>query len=971
MLSCAHCGSPSPVSSCFPVCVRNPFPKMPWWGKSTSKEVRKGSKDGGLDGGQHRSHSERRHKGVVEDESRGGRTPRYSLDGSQEPGSPFATCSRSPSPSTPSTRCPSFKNDGTPQHKAQPLPLPCAPLGRTYSGTGMLSQPNQQAAVLYSYPSMPLPSAVPDMRNSRDLAEGDHVILSYPSCSNSSVSSLGSVEVAEVWPSAAPHSRLRPYHDAEIPEQLRPNGSSLGSVTPKHSRKNSKQELSRPSSPLVGGQTPSSSPKRCFSPTKRTLPPINMDPIGHNHRFLPSTGSAPDSSMSSPARSPRRAPNSEHAYTVMWGKPEGFPGSAQGSSPGSGHNSGHDSSGGDPGQMVWNHNKRSPERSPIPSPRQRSPGPSSRVQSGTVSPLHPRAGVPGAPDSPTSWHEDAKTSAHPLPLPPQAPGGPPLASSPSVSAIPSPTAGRSGRGDIMPGNAPTRWQKGKLLGTGTFGNVYVGFNSDIGSFCAMKEVLLVSDDSKSKESVKQLGQEIALLSKLRHQNIVQYIGTEALEDRLCIYLEYVSGGSIHKLLQDYGQFKEPVIRSFTRQILSGLAYLHNMNTVHRDVKGANILVDTQGNVKLADFGMAKHITAQSFPLSFKGSPYWMAPEVIKHTNGYDLAVDIWSLGCTVLEMATAKPPWSQYEGVAAMFKIGNSKELPSIPDTLSPEGKDFVRQCLQRNPAERPTAQELLEHPFVRNAPNDGRIDGNDAMAATAGNIRSLGVGTRHDSEVQAPLPPARTRGHFSPTSELSPRNPPLAYGPSTLDSMSPSNQSRRLVHNGLSSMYVSDYPHMQSGASSPLNIGYGSPHGSSHGSSQLHTNVTSGAVPNFSSDIYLNQQRSNGLYATSPSGYSEPARAEFQWSNTHRNLEGSPRRRPLNVDVVENLSNDILGMALGRVPQDSEEDIRRLYIGNGNLVEHVSQQLLRKKQVPPHMYLAQNRPTSPSLSRTSSELSH
>nr|GMD43272.1 mitogen-activated protein kinase kinase kinase YODA [Ipomoea batatas] len=160
---------------------------------------------------------------------------------------------------------------------------------------------------------------------------------------------------------------------------------------------------------------------------------------------------------------------------------------------------------------------------------------------------------------------------------------------------------------------------------------------------------------------------------------------------------------------------EVAIRSYTQQILSGLAYLHGKSTVHRDIKGANILVDPNGRVKLADFGMAKHITGQSCPLSFKGSPYWMAPEVIKNANGCNRAVDIWSLGCTVLEMATTKPPWSQYEGVAAMFKIGNSKELPAIPDHLSDEGKNFVRQCLQRNPHHRPTAAQLLDHPFVRN----------------------------------------------------------------------------------------------------------------------------------------------------------------------------------------------------------------------------------------------------------------
>ncbi|CAK9148736.1 unnamed protein product [Ilex paraguariensis] len=101
-------------------------------------------------------------------------------------------------------------------------------------------------------------------------------------------------------------------------------------------------------------------------------------------------------------------------------------------------------------------------------------------------------------------------------------------------------------------------------------------------------------------------------------------------------------------------------------------------------------------------------------LSFKGSPYWMAPEVIMNTNGYSLAVDIWSLGCTILEMATSKPPWSQYEGVAAIFKIGNSKEIPEIPDHLSNDAKNFIRLCLQREPSARPMAPQLLDHPFIR-----------------------------------------------------------------------------------------------------------------------------------------------------------------------------------------------------------------------------------------------------------------
>ncbi|KAH9677715.1 protein kinase domain-containing protein [Citrus sinensis] len=413
-----------------------------------------------------------------------------------------------------------------------------------------------------------------------------------------------------------------------------------------------------------------------------------------------SPSSAPDSSLSSPSRSPLRAFGSEQVVnSAFWsGKPYAdvtLLGSGHCSSPGSGQNSGNNSMGGDmSGQLFWQQlqSRGSPEYSPIPSPRMTSPGPSSRIQSGAVTPIHPRAG--GAPiESQTSWPDDGKQQSHRLPLPPITISN----SSPfshSNSAATSPSVPRSPGRVENPVSPESHWKKGKMLGRGTFGHVYVGFNSDSGEMCAMKEVTLF-DDAKSKESAKQLMQ---------------------VEDKLYIYLEYVSGGSIYKLLQDYGHFGEPAIRNYTQQILSGLAFLHSKHTVHRDIKGANILVDPNGRVKLADFGMAKHIAGQSCPLSFKGSPYWMAPEVIKNSSGCNLAVDIWSLGCTVLEMATTKPPWSQYEGVAAMFKIGNSKELPTIPDDLSDEGKDFIRLCLQRNPLNRPTAAELLDHPFVKGA---------------------------------------------------------------------------------------------------------------------------------------------------------------------------------------------------------------------------------------------------------------
>ncbi|KAK6287307.1 hypothetical protein POUND7_013486 [Theobroma cacao] len=333
----------------------------------------------------------------------------------------------------------------------------------------------------------------------------------------------------------------------------------------------------------------------------------------------------------------------------------------------------------------------------------RSPGPGSRGATSPTSPLHHRlSGV--SLESPTGRKEDGKSQCHKLPLPPGSPTSP-------SSVLP------STRTYGVSENTPctlSKWRKGRLLGRGTFGHVYLGFNSESGQMCAVKEVKVVSDDQTSKECLKQLNQEINLLSQLSHPNIVRYYGSELGEETLSVYLEYVSGGSIHKLLQEYGAFKEPVIQNYTRQLLSGLAYLHGRNTVHRDIKGANILADPNGEIKLADFGMAKHITACSTMLSFKGSPYWMAPEVVMNTNGYNLAVDIWSLGCTILEMATSKPPWSQYEGVAAIFKIGNSKDVPDIPDHLSNEAKNFIRLCLQREPSARPTALQLLDHPFIR-----------------------------------------------------------------------------------------------------------------------------------------------------------------------------------------------------------------------------------------------------------------
>ncbi|KAL3513578.1 hypothetical protein ACH5RR_026295 [Cinchona calisaya] len=256
----------------------------------------------------------------------------------------------------------------------------------------------------------------------------------------------------------------------------------------------------------------------------------------------------------------------------------------------------------------------------------------------------------------------------------------------------------------------TYWEKGDLLGCGSFGSVYEGIAND-GFFFAVKEVSLLDQGEKGRQSIYQLEQEIALLSQFEHENIVQYYGTEKDDSKLYIFLEFVTKGSLLSLYQKYN-LQDFQVSAYTRQILHGLKYLHDRNVVHRDIKCSNILVDADGSVKLADFGLAK-ATKLNDVKSCKGTAFWMAPEVVRRTQGYGLAADIWSLGCTVLEMLTRGFPYSHLEPMAALFRIG-SGEPPYVPETLPGDARDFILECLQVNPSARPTAAQLLDHPFVK-----------------------------------------------------------------------------------------------------------------------------------------------------------------------------------------------------------------------------------------------------------------
>jgi len=282
-----------------------------------------------------------------------------------------------------------------------------------------------------------------------------------------------------------------------------------------------------------------------------------------------------------------------------------------------------------------------------------------------------------------------------------------------------------------------QWKKGGLIGSGSFGKVFMGMNTLTGELIAIKQVKV---DSKDKESqLAQFESEIQLMRQLRHPNIVCLLGTQKQGRKLNIIMEYVPGSSLDALLDKFGALKEKVIKTFTRQILEALDYCHSHNVVHRDIKGKNILVDKCGTLKLADFGSAKQfenaMSNDAPSMNYNYTPLWTAPEVLK--GDYNQKIDIWSTGCVMIEMATADKPWAEenFENpFRALYHIGNSEKIPVIPENLSDLGKEFLRLCLCRDPDNRPTAAELLVHPWL-----------NANMDECASPLHSQGIGPSVD----------------------------------------------------------------------------------------------------------------------------------------------------------------------------------------------------------------------------------
>ncbi|CAB4013071.1 Mitogen-activated kinase kinase kinase 3 [Paramuricea clavata] len=268
-------------------------------------------------------------------------------------------------------------------------------------------------------------------------------------------------------------------------------------------------------------------------------------------------------------------------------------------------------------------------------------------------------------------------------------------------------------------SVPKHWKLGKLLGTGAFGQVFLCHDTENGRELAVKQIETGITTSATQKEINSLEVEIELLKSIHHEAIVSYFGTQQSDTRIWIFMEYMAGGSIYDHLKQHGPLSESLTSRYTRQILAGVSYLHSYTVIHRDIKGANILRDTKGNVKLADFGASKRLQTISSMTGFKsvhGTPYWMAPEVINGA-GYGRKADVWSIGCTVIEMLTGKPPWAEFEPMAALFKIATQETEANLSQDTSSSARDFIETTLTKDPNSRPRAAELLSHSFVQDYP--------------------------------------------------------------------------------------------------------------------------------------------------------------------------------------------------------------------------------------------------------------
>lgn len=261
----------------------------------------------------------------------------------------------------------------------------------------------------------------------------------------------------------------------------------------------------------------------------------------------------------------------------------------------------------------------------------------------------------------------------------------------------------------------------------------------------------------SMEEVADVQREINLLAQIKASqavNVTRYHGCQIVGTRLWIVMDYCSGGSVRTLMKASGRIEERYIAVIAHEILLAMRYIHANGIIHRDIKAANILLTSEGHVQLCDFGVAAQMKTNQLKRStFVGTPYWMAPEVITDGAAYNQKADVWSFGVTLYEMAMGNPPYSDQEPMRAIFLIPRSKPARLQGNEFTPMMREFVATCLEEQPDERPSSDELFRHKWIKGATKypismlKDLIVRYENWARTAGNVRDSLVQDGHDSD--------------------------------------------------------------------------------------------------------------------------------------------------------------------------------------------------------------------------------
>eukprot|EP01095_Lingulamoeba_sp_RSL-Kostka_P011930 TRINITY_DN464_c0_g2_i8.p1 TRINITY_DN464_c0_g2~~TRINITY_DN464_c0_g2_i8.p1 ORF type:complete len:630 (-),score=282.78 TRINITY_DN464_c0_g2_i8:181-2070(-) len=248
-------------------------------------------------------------------------------------------------------------------------------------------------------------------------------------------------------------------------------------------------------------------------------------------------------------------------------------------------------------------------------------------------------------------------------------------------------------------------------GEGSSGEVYRGIDTRTNEIVAIK-ILQLGD----KEEISSVENEIKMMKLSKHPNVVDHKGTYMKDEKLWVVMEYMDGGALTEVIS-ICQVSEPQIACICKEILQALSIIHEGERIHRDIKSDNILITISGEIKLADFGYCAQLSENSNKRnSVVGTPYWMAPELIRGVD-YGTAVDIWSLGIAAIEMAEGEPPYLDFPPLRALFLIAThgSPQLKE-PENWTSTFKHFLSKCLEQDPENRATADELLNHPFLEKA---------------------------------------------------------------------------------------------------------------------------------------------------------------------------------------------------------------------------------------------------------------